>query len=123
MKPEMTTAQWRGEFVKQWSEQEFQQHVITLAKTYGWRVAWFRPVRIQRANGTTYYETPVGADGKGWPDLFLVRGEQAIFAELKRQNGTLEPAQKQWRSDLLGAGCLYYLWKPSDLDEIESVLK
>ena len=122
MKPDMTTAQFREQFVKEWTEEAFQEHVIALARVFGWRVAHFRPVRIQRANGTTHYETPVAADGKGWPDLVLVK-DRVIYAELKRENGVLEPAQRDWRDLLLAAGATHRTWRPRDLGAIEAELR
>jgi hypothetical protein len=105
-----------------WTEADFQEHIVSLAKSLGWTVAWFRNVRIQRANGTTFYQLPVAADGKGWPDLILCRGTELLFCELKRENGVLEPAQKEWRDRLLAAQARWYCWKPRDLDFIEAVL-
>jgi hypothetical protein len=119
---DMTTEAFLKAQQKAETEEEFQDRVIELAHVHGWRVAHFRPVRIQRANGTVYYETPVAADGAGWPDCCLVR-ERVIWAELKRQNGALQPNQREWREALLGAGAEWYCWRPSDLDEIERVLR
>lgn len=113
MKPTMTTAQFRGEMAKDRGEAGLQEDVIALARTLGWLVAHFRPVRIQRANGGVYYETPVGADGQGWPDLVLVR-DRVLYVELKRENGTLEPAQRVWRDRIKEAGATWLLWRPRD---------
>lgn len=117
----MSVAQYKAAAAKAMSESEFQQRVIVLAHAHGWRVAAFRKVRVQRKNGSVYYETPVQADGKGWPDLALVRGERLIFAELKVGYNKPEPEQAQWLSDLTRAAEVY-VWKPKDMDEIESVL-
>ncbi len=104
------------------NEAVFQEQVIQLAHVYGWKVAHFRGVRIQRANGSTYYQTPVQADGKGFPDLVLARGEHVIFAEVKSEKGRLAPEQQEWL-DALAGGADVYVWRPSDWDEIEGVLK
>jgi hypothetical protein len=122
VKADMTTEQYRATLLKEWTEADFQEHIVSLAKSLGWTVAWFRNVRIQRANGTTFYQLPVAADGKGWPDLILCRGTELLFCELKRENGVLEPAQKEWRDRLLAAQARWYCWKPRDLDFIEAVL-
>ena len=123
MKDQMTTEQYKAALLKEWSEKKFQEHVIELAHARGWRVAWFRPVRVQRANGTAYYETPVGADGAGWPDLVLVRADTILFAELKRENGIRKPAQEAWAKALDATGVPVYLWRPRDLLEIERMLR
>jgi hypothetical protein len=117
MKADMTTEQYRATLLKEWSEDDFQEHVISVAHSLGWTVAWFRRVRIQRPNGTVYYQLPVGADGAGWPDLVLSRGIDLLFVELKRENGALEPAQKEWRDRLLAAQARWYCWKPRDLTQ------
>lgn len=117
----MTTAQFRGEFEKNESEADFQEWVIDAAHKHGWKVAHFRGVRIQRADGSTYYQTPVQADGKGFPDLVLVR-DRVIFAELKRENGKPDPNQEAWLAALQVAGANWYVWKPRDRDLILRVL-
>lgn len=109
----MTTAQFRGEMVRAMSEDALQALIVELAHALGWHVAHFRRVRVQRANGSTYYETPVAVDGKGWPDLVLAR-EHVIFAELKAENGTLDPAQKDWRDWLKEADARWFMWRPRD---------
>jgi len=48
------------------SEADFQTRVIDLARQLGWRVAHFRKTRVQRKDGSTFWETPVAADGKGF---------------------------------------------------------
>ncbi|WP_346927547.1 hypothetical protein, partial [uncultured Arthrobacter sp.] len=78
------------------SERELQDAVIELARLLGWRVAHFRPARVRRG-GREIYETPVAADGKGWPDLVLVRGSRLIFAEMKSGTGRLSDAQIAWK--------------------------
>ena len=89
------------------SEADLQVSIIELAHVYGWRVACFRKVRVQRKNGSVYWETPVGADGKGWPDLCLVRNGQKLFVELKSATGRVEPDQAVWL-ELLGG----IVWGP-----------
>jgi len=114
------------------TEEKFQQRVIDLAHARGWRVAHFRPVRVQRKDGSVYYCTPVGADGEGFPDLELVR-ERIVKAELKsasekrrkapgREKG-LKPAQQEWRDAYIRAGVEWYVWSPDDWPEIERVLQ
>lgn len=104
------------------SEADFQQRVIALAHANRWTVAHFRRVRVQRANGETYWETPVAADGRGFPDLLLVR-DRTIFRELKTDKGTLLTDQIFWRDVLLGAGADWKLWRPRDWDSIVEELK
>lgn len=111
-------------FDEQMSEATFQQELIGLFHLHGWTVAWIRPVRVQRANGSVYYETPMGADGSGWPDLFATRGNRAIAAELKAGKNKATAAQLGWL-DRLGQipGIQTFEWRASDWTTIEEVLR
>lgn len=106
-------------------EKDFQKEVIRLANMFGWRVAHFRTAM----NGRGHYMTPVAADGKGFPDLCLVRrrtfarAKRVLFAELKGPDGRLSADQKEWIADLEDAGAEVYVWKPKDIDEIMQVLR
>lgn len=104
-------------------ESEFQRQVIDLARLCGWRVAHFRAVRVQRANGSVHYCTPVQADGAGWPDLVLCRPPRQIAAELKVGRNTLAAEQREWLDILAGCRAETYVWRPEDWDEIERVLR
>lgn len=111
------------------SEAKFQRQVIELAHWFGFTVAHFRPGRVTR-NGVEKYETAVGADGKGFPDLVLVNpGQQRIiFAELKTDKGRVTAPQSEWIHRLMacmapGARHEVYLWRPSHWAEIEAALR
>jgi hypothetical protein len=72
--------------------------------------------------------TPVQGDGKGFPDLVLVKGSTIAFVELKSEKGNLTPEQATWMQDLSYAAkadnnrVYTRVWKPSDDGEIESFL-
>lgn len=104
------------------SEAEFQQLVIDLAHFCGYKVAHFRGVRVQRKDGTVYYQTPVEVDGVGWPDLILARPGRLIFAEIKSEKGQLSLEQEAWLKLLDTAGGESYIWKPSEYEDIQMVL-
>lgn len=104
------------------TESKWQARVISQAHAYGWRVAHFRRVRVQRKNGATYYETPVAADGKGFPDLILVRGGRCVAAELKVGRNTTTPEQREWLAAFAVAGIESYVWRPEDQTQVEEVL-
>lgn len=106
------------------NETQLQKVVIDRAHDLNWRVAHFRPVRVQRHDGSVHYQTPVQADGAGFPDLVLVR-ERVIFAELKSDTGRLEAAQMDWMFALGQADAERYIWYPDAWrsGEIESVLR
>lgn len=78
------------------TEDAFQEQVIAYAHMHGWKVAHFRRVRVQRAGGETYWETPVAADGKGFPDLLLVKPGKQVALELKVGKNKPTPEQLEW---------------------------
>lgn len=100
------------------SEAGFTKAVLGLAKLHGWCSAHFRPALTQ----TGKWVTAVQGDGKGFPDLVLVRGTRLIFAELKSAKGTVKPEQTQWLLRLGGAGAECYIWRPKDWKNIEAIL-
>jgi hypothetical protein len=90
------------------TESELQSGIIDLARLFRWRVAHFRPAQTSKG-----WRTPVAADGKGFPDLVLVR-DRVVFAELKAARGVVSAAQTEWAQALTGAGVEVYLWRPDD---------
>jgi VRR-NUC domain len=101
------------------TERDFTTTVIDTAHWRGWLICHFRPA--MKADGT--WMTPLMADGAGYPDLTLVRGERLVFAELKSEHGRLAPRQKRWLDALRAVkGCEVYVFRPSDWDEIQAVL-
>ena len=91
------------------SERDFQAQLIQLAELTGWR---------------TYHTYDSRRSNPGFPDLVLVRAPRVIFAELKRERGRVTDAQRAWAEELAEcAGVEYYLWRPSDWDEVEMILK
>lgn len=106
------------------SETDLQDAVIETAQRFKWRVAHFRAVRVQRPDGTVYYQTPVQADGAGFPDLVLVR-ERVLWVELKSETGRLSMEQQDWMFALGAADQERYVWHPVDWlnGTIEKVLR
>ena len=126
------------------SEKAFTAQVIQLAQRLGWKVAHFRPAMTAKG-----WRTAVQGDGVGFPDLVLVHRKKCrlIFAELKRETGEPSPEQHEWLDDLTavqdrlnnfaasfkpdamkpGDYTLWIMhvavWRPSDIDEIEGLLK
>lgn len=93
---------------------QLQATIIELARMYGWVVAHFPSVPTNWGG----YITPVAADGKGWPDLVLVR-ERVVFVEVKGHGDRLKPEQKQWQEWLRAAGAETYVWTAKELDSGE----
>lgn len=90
----------------------FEHQVIDLARILGWRTAHFRAARTAAG-----WATPVAGDGKGFPDLVLVR-DRVVFAELKTgARPRLGPDQVAWRDALAHAGAEWHLWAPAALTD------
>lgn len=104
------------------TEAAFTAFVIGEAQIRGWLVAHFRGVRVQRKNGSAYWQTPVQGNGAGFPDLILVRGSRMIAAELKVGRNVVSAEQRQWLQALGAAGAETYEWRPGGWPEIELVL-
>lgn len=101
------------------SEQAFQRVVIEVAQWHGWLV--FHPLPAQ--NGRGVWRTAQAGD-TGFPDLVLAHPTRGlIFAELKSAIGRLSDQQSRWLATLKAAGAEAYVWRPSDLDLIKSILK
>lgn len=103
------------------SEAQFQGRVQEYATLRGW--SWMHIQKAQNAAG--YWRTPVtGNLGKGWPDLFMVRGKRIVAAELK---GDRTPISR-WQQAVLDAlirvpGVEVFIWRPDDWDDVMEVLK
>ncbi len=105
--------------LRQWTEKQFAQTVINMARAYGWIVGCTHDSRKSEP---------------GEPDLRMVHPDQrrVIFAELKTEKGRLSkghwnlrqtrwlPGQDDWLEALRQCpGVETYLWRPSDMDEID----
>lgn len=97
-------------------ERDFQKQVIQLARLYKWKCAHFRPAMTKRG-----WVTPVAADGKGFPDLILVR-EKTIAVELKCGKNKLSADQDEWLHWFSQAGIETFCWTPEQWDGLESIL-
>jgi len=106
------------------SEAEFQDKIVKLARLCGWKVAHFRPAMTSRGQ----WITPVSADGKGFPDLVMVKPPHILFVECKSATGKLTLEQKDWANILHDVmihpnqRVFQRIWRPSDEDEIEKFL-
>ena len=119
-----------GVMTTELSEKDFQDNVIQLAQMLHWRIAHFRPAMTKHG-----WRTPMIGD-PGFPDLVLAKAGRVVFAELKSEKGKLTEDQTDWLSALSGvdwdsAYAKYqggvgttsvFLWRPSDLEQIQEVL-
>ena len=106
--------------IRKISEKEFLEQVLALGKLYHWRCAHFRHA-LQRDGK---YLTPVQADGAGFPDLVMVRDERVVWAELKSEKGRVSDRQLEWIKALAKAKQKeVYVWRPSQWEELEEILR
>ncbi len=135
------------------SETRWRATVVELATVYGWRCFFVENStrEITRRSGARVRVRNINAGGAGFPDLVLVRARdrRLIFAELKRDAGPrgggktagahrveLSPDQEAWLADLRAAsrrtdscgapehaGFDVHVWRPSQYQEIERVLR
>ena len=91
------------------TEKELQATVRELAELYGWTVfcTWQSK------------HSPAGE-----PDLRMFRPPRVIFAELKTEKGRVSREQVETLQLLEECPPIeIYLWRPSDLEEIERILQ
>ena len=58
----------------------------------------------------------------GFPDLVLI-GKRVIYVELKTEKGRTSKSQDIMHTRLNKSGVEFYLWRPSDWNEIKTVLQ
>jgi hypothetical protein len=92
------------------SEFEFQKLVEELATRLNW---------------LCFHDNDSRRNNAGFPDCVFAHPTRAvvIYAELKTERGRLSHAQTVWRDALVLSGARWYLWRPSDYDEVVATLK
>ena len=91
------------------SEKQFQAQVVELARYSGFLI---------------YHTFDSRRSASGFPDLVLVRPPTVLFAELKTETGRIRPEQQKWLDALEGCESIEVrLWRPSEWEEIERMLK
>jgi len=103
------------------NEAEFTDLVIEMAQVLGWLVHHQRPGRMADGRWRSSIQGHAG-----FPDLVLVhpKKHKLLFVELKSEKAKLRIEQREWRDALLmSLPYSWRLWRPSDLDEIEEVLR
>ena len=81
------------------SGRTLQKSIVAEARKRGWRCAHFMAVQTKSRGWTV----PVAADGKGFPDLFLVR-DRPVAIEVKGDGDSLRPEQREWLDAMRLAG-------------------
>ena len=88
-------------------ERELQAIVKQMAELCGWE--YYHTYDSRRSN-------------PGFPDVVMLRGERLIVAELKVQKGKVSDHQQRWLEKFKLTGVEVFLWRPSDIREIEEIL-
>lgn len=96
------------------SEREWQNQVHRLAASLGWK--YYHAPDNKPINGRIQKVVA------GFPDLVMVKGSRLIFAELKKEIGQLSDAQKEWIAALEATGVEVYVWRPSQMREVQQIL-
>lgn len=81
------------------SERDWQALVVDAARLFGW---------------TAFHVLHARGMEPGWPDLVLLRDGEALFVELKREDGKVSASQGRTLGLLERAGCETAIWRPSD---------
>lgn len=91
---------------------ELIREIEPLAKSLGWKVARFPPVKT-----ATGWRIGVTSDSKGWPDLFMVR-DRIIAVEVKGEKDRFRGGDQQdWLTALKmvnSAKVEVCVWEPDD---------
>ena len=100
------------------TEKDFMRQVEDLLKVLHWHWTHFRPARTEHG-----WRTAITGH-KGFVDYVAVKEKRCLFIELKSENGKLTPSQEEW-AELLKAcpGVEYYCWRPSQIEDIASILR
>lgn len=96
------------------SEREWQNQVHRLASSLGWK--YYHAPDNKPINGRIQKVVA------GFPDLVLVKDSRLIFAELKRELGQVSDSQKEWLAALEATGVEVYVWRPSQMREVQQIL-
>lgn len=95
------------------TEKEFTRQVETLLNLYHWH---FYHVYEQK-----FY---AHRSANGFPDYVAVRDGRVLFIELKSENGLLTTDQITWLAELRQCPDIeVWLWRPSNWNQIEVVLR
>ncbi len=125
-----TTEEGRKRIAQAVSESALQDKVIEVCHVMGHLV--FHDPDARRCRHC--HQMVFDKRARGFPDLVILRlpglrrrGPLVIFAELKTERGALSHEQKVWRSFLetiakVVPGVAYYLWKPTDINDVIRLL-
>lgn len=106
------------------TERAWQGQVLTLARLFGWR--WWHDAATNAPRACPHCKKPLRLprNDPGWPDLFMVRGDTLIVAELKSDRNYPTPEQRAWlRAFEQVRRIVVVVWKPKDVDRVAEVMR
>lgn len=112
----------RPEPMPRQDEKSFHRQVVELARYMGFTVWHDQATNAPRVCWSCKAPARGQRNASGLPDLLLVREDRILWAELKAQDGTTTPEQREWIARLRAAGQQVYVWSPADWPVIEKVL-
>lgn len=117
-------------------ETAWQAQVVGAARVYGWSMIYHAPNGgAPQKNGRRVVGGQI-PEGRGFPDLLLIRGPRLVVAELKTEKGRMGPGQDEWLEAFRELGrhigrrwddehdtsIEAYVWRPSDWETVQRVL-
>jgi len=82
--------------------------VFKLARMLGW--ACYHTFDSRRSEG-------------GFPDAVMVKRPRVLFVEFKSDRGKATAAQLAWIGELRACGQEVYIWRPSEFEKIQRILR
>jgi hypothetical protein len=106
------------------TERRWQKQVLDLAALFGWGAWHDRATNFPRRCPSCKVDLRMIRNDPGWPDLFLVRDDTLIVAELKTDRNYPTPAQRAWLDALRRVRrIVVVVWKPRDVERVTEALR
>jgi hypothetical protein len=106
------------------SERGWQGQVLMLARLFGWRWWHDRATNFPRACPHCKKPLKLARNDPGWPDLFLIRGDTLIVAELKSDRNYPTADQRAWLDAFRQVRrVVVAVWKPKDVDAVTETMR
>lgn len=105
------------------TERAWQGQVLTLAKVFHWRAWHDNATNAPRRCPKCRAEIHLPRNEAGWPDLFLLRGDTLIVAELKADRNYPTSEQREWLDAFRAIRrVVVAVWKPRDAEKVTQAL-
>lgn len=114
------------------SERSWQQAVLRIARVFAWK--WWHDVATNARKTCASCHKPLECaychrpirfprNDPGWPDLFMVRGDTLIVAELKSDRGSTTADQRGWLDAFRRVRrIVVVVWKPGQAQQVAEIL-